>query len=173
MLEERRREHVAVMRHDASVGMAEARPTVGEAGKLPFELGRMPDIVLIAKREQVGVALAGGDGLPQPAREVGMNADARVEPDDVNREVGEARHDCSAVGIVQPVGANENLDVAMRLRHQRFKLTRQKDGVGPIEAENDENPRIPSDSHNPWPRSATAADNFISLPIRERVSLRS
>jgi hypothetical protein len=148
MLEERRHEHVALTRNDPSIGVAQTRLRVRKAGDLPIELARMPDIVLVAEGEKIVVALAGRDRFPQPAGKVRVNSNAIVEFDELNRAIGEIRNDCSNVGTVRPIGADEDFYVPMALGYERFELARQEIRIRPVKAENDENTTILIDGHN-------------------------
>lgn len=87
---QRRPEQVAVAGDDPCVGMAKARARIGKECGLPRKLLWMPEIVLVAEGEEIGIVPAGSDAFSQTARKVPMHTDAFIEVDEMNPTVAEA-----------------------------------------------------------------------------------
>ena len=122
--------------------MTEARFRIGEDRHLPRELLRVPKIVLVAERKKIGAALTRVERRAQAAPKIRVDADASVVLEEVDRPAGEAPDRIANVLALRAVSRDDDLNVLMFLRKERFKLTRQKLKVGPIKAKDDEDTAI-------------------------------
>lgn len=122
--------------------MAETRNRIGEDLHLRSKLLRVPKIVLITEGKKIVVGPTCVERCPKAASEICVDANTGVVFEKMYGLAGEASDRIANVLTLRAVRREEDLDVLVRLRKERSKLTRQKLKVGPIKAEDDKDTAI-------------------------------